>query len=120
MIVVPQHKSRNSPRGCYALSRGLLNGTLSIRLAFEARSSTRAKATMSSVPHPRPPLGRRMTGMKKKNVVMASHGRAPWYGPDGKVIEAYVIGIAGGSASGKVSVLSDPKILLDPAFRRTG
>jgi hypothetical protein len=40
---------------------------------------------------------------KKKNVVMASHGRAPWYGPDGKNVEAYVIGIAGGSASGKVS-----------------
>jgi hypothetical protein len=37
-----------------------------------------------------------------KNVVMASHGRAPWYGPDGKNVEAYVIGIAGGSASGKV------------------
>ncbi len=43
--------------------------------------------------------------MKNKNVVMASHGRAPWYGPDGKVIEAYVIGIAGGSASGKVSCI---------------
>jgi hypothetical protein len=41
---------------------------------------------------------------KRKNVVMASHGRAPWYGPDGKTIEAYVIGIAGGSASGKVSL----------------
>jgi uridine kinase len=40
---------------------------------------------------------------KRKNVVMASHGRAPWYGPDGKNVEAYVIGIAGGSASGKVS-----------------
>lgn len=37
---------------------------------------------------------------------MASHGRAPWYGPDGKVIEAYVIGIAGGSASGKVRFTS--------------
>ena len=40
--------------------------------------------------------------MDSKNVVMASHGRAPWYGPDGKNIEAYVVGIAGGSASGKV------------------
>lgn len=39
---------------------------------------------------------------RRKNVVMASHGRAPWYGPDGKNVEAYVIGIAGGSASGKV------------------
>lgn len=40
---------------------------------------------------------------EKKNVVVAAHGRAPWYGPDGKNVEAYVIGIAGGSASGKVS-----------------
>nr|XP_018261748.1 uridine kinase [Kwoniella dejecticola CBS 10117]OBR83906.1 uridine kinase [Kwoniella dejecticola CBS 10117] len=41
---------------------------------------------------------------KSKNMVMASHGRAPWYGPDGKNVETYVIGIAGGSASGKTSV----------------
>lgn len=39
-----------------------------------------------------------------KNVVMASHGRAPWYTPDGKVMDAYVIGIAGGSSSGKVEL----------------
>jgi len=42
--------------------------------------------------------------LKGKNVVLTSHGRAPWYTPDGKPIEAYVIGIAGGSASGKTSV----------------
>lgn len=35
---------------------------------------------------------------------MTSHGRAPWYDPLGEVIPAYVIGIAGGSASGKTSV----------------
>jgi Ni2+-binding GTPase involved in maturation of urease and hydrogenase len=39
-----------------------------------------------------------------KNTVMASHGRAPWYTPDGRPVPAYVIGIAGGSASGKTSV----------------
>jgi hypothetical protein len=43
-----------------------------------------------------------------KNVVMASHGRAPWYGPDGHNVPAYVIGIAGGSASGKVSAAEYP------------
>ncbi|WWD02096.1 uridine kinase [Kwoniella europaea PYCC6329] len=48
----------------------------------------------------RPPLQH----TRSKNMVMASHGRAPWYGPDGKNVEAYVIGIAGGSASGKTSV----------------
>lgn len=31
------------------------------------------------------------------------HSRAPWYTIDGKPVSAYVIGIAGGSASGKVS-----------------
>ncbi|ODN85473.1 uridine kinase [Cryptococcus wingfieldii CBS 7118] len=39
-----------------------------------------------------------------KNQVLISHGRAPWYGPDGRNVEAYVVGIAGGSASGKTSV----------------
>ena len=48
--------------------------------------------------------------MKGKNVVMTSHGRAPWYGPDGKNVEAYVIGIAGGSASGKVRHVPGPNI----------
>lgn len=39
---------------------------------------------------------------QSKNQVLISHGRAPWYGPDGRNVEAYVVGIAGGSASGKV------------------
>ncbi|KAK0500351.1 armadillo/beta-catenin/plakoglobin [Armillaria luteobubalina] len=38
----------------------------------------------------------------KKNTVLVSHGRPPWYGEDGKKLcDAFVIGIAGGSASGK-------------------
>ncbi|TXT09214.1 hypothetical protein VHUM_02688 [Vanrija humicola] len=44
------------------------------------------------------------TPARAKNVVMASHGRAPWYTPDGKNVDAYVVGIAGGSSSGKTSV----------------
>lgn len=62
---------------------------------------------LSAGPSRTPALSRSTTGAstrgRSKNVVMASHGRAPWYGPDGKTVEAYVIGIAGGSASGKVS-----------------
>ncbi|WWC90457.1 uridine kinase [Kwoniella dendrophila CBS 6074] len=54
-------------------------------------------------PSSRPKLQTRKSS-RSKNMVMASHGRAPWYGPDGKNVEAYVIGIAGGSASGKTSV----------------
>ncbi|KAK0480033.1 armadillo/beta-catenin/plakoglobin [Armillaria novae-zelandiae] len=41
----------------------------------------------------------------KKNTVLVSHGRPPWYGEDGeKLCDAFVIGIAGGSASGKTHV----------------
>ncbi|WVF67596.1 uridine kinase [Kwoniella sp. CBS 6097] len=54
--------------------------------------------------HPRPALQARKSSPSSKNMVMASHGRAPWYSPDGKNVEAYVVGIAGGSASGKTSV----------------
>ncbi|THV07396.1 armadillo/beta-catenin/plakoglobin [Dendrothele bispora CBS 962.96] len=41
----------------------------------------------------------------KKNIVLVSHGRPPWYGPDGeRISDAFVIGVAGGSASGKTHV----------------
>ncbi|KAG9047342.1 Uridine kinase [Tulasnella sp. UAMH 9824] len=40
-----------------------------------------------------------------KNTILKSHGRPPWYGEDGKPLtDAFVIGIAGGSASGKTYV----------------
>ncbi|KAH6909065.1 uridine/cytidine kinase [Coprinopsis sp. MPI-PUGE-AT-0042] len=39
-----------------------------------------------------------------KNIVLTSHGRPPWYAENGKPIDAFVIGIAGGSASGKTHV----------------
>ncbi|KAJ3783038.1 armadillo/beta-catenin/plakoglobin [Lentinula aff. detonsa] len=41
----------------------------------------------------------------QKNTLLISHGRPPWYGPDGKCIsDAFVIGVGGGSASGKTHV----------------
>ncbi|KIY71491.1 armadillo/beta-catenin/plakoglobin [Cylindrobasidium torrendii FP15055 ss-10] len=41
----------------------------------------------------------------KKNTVLVSHGRPPWYGEDGqRLTDAFVIGIAGGSGSGKTHV----------------
>ena len=40
----------------------------------------------------------------QKNTLLTSHGRLPWYGEDGIPIDdAFVLGIAGGSASGKVT-----------------
>ncbi|THH33197.1 hypothetical protein EUX98_g984 [Antrodiella citrinella] len=41
----------------------------------------------------------------KKNTILKSHGRPPWYGEDGlPICDAFVVGIAGGSASGKTHV----------------
>ncbi|KAF8638288.1 hypothetical protein AX17_002308 [Amanita inopinata Kibby_2008] len=41
----------------------------------------------------------------QKNTVLVSHGRPPWYDEDGvRIYDAFVIGVAGGSASGKTHV----------------
>ncbi|KAF8071904.1 armadillo/beta-catenin/plakoglobin [Lyophyllum atratum] len=41
----------------------------------------------------------------KKNTVLVSHGRPPWYGEDGKrMCDAYVVAVSGGSGSGKTHV----------------
>ncbi|GAA6028544.1 hypothetical protein JCM8097_007273 [Rhodosporidiobolus ruineniae] len=42
-----------------------------------------------------------------KNTVLTEAGRAPWYGKDGKPSRAYIIGIGGGSASGKTRVAQE-------------
>ncbi|BEI84761.1 hypothetical protein CcaverHIS002_0501620 [Cutaneotrichosporon cavernicola] len=55
-------------------------------------------------PHSRRSTMSPRASFRGKNVVMASRGRAPWYTPDGQSVPAYVIGIAGGSSSGKTSV----------------
>ena len=39
-----------------------------------------------------------------KKLIKSNSGRFPWYKVDGSVCEPYIIGIAGGSASGKTSV----------------
>ncbi|KAG8908347.1 Uridine kinase [Tulasnella sp. 403] len=58
----------------------------------------------SSIVQERPPLmGSDST--VHKNTILTSHGRPPWYAEDGKPLtDAFVIGIAGGSASGKTFV----------------
>ncbi|KAG9284398.1 hypothetical protein G9A89_023655 [Geosiphon pyriformis] len=40
----------------------------------------------------------------KKNIFLTGEGRFPWYRPDGKTFRPYLVGVAGGSASGKTSV----------------
>lgn len=46
-----------------------------------------------------------VTFQPKKNTVLVSHGRPPWYGEDGhRISDAFVVGIAGGSGSGKTHV----------------
>ncbi|KAJ1028364.1 hypothetical protein NDA16_001534 [Ustilago loliicola] len=41
---------------------------------------------------------------RSKTIVLTDAGRAPWYNSVGEPVPAYVVGIAGGSASGKTSV----------------
>ena len=41
---------------------------------------------------------------RSKTIVLTDAGRAPWYNSIGEPVPAYVVGIAGGSASGKTSV----------------
>ncbi|CBQ72255.1 related to URK1-uridine kinase [Sporisorium reilianum SRZ2] len=41
---------------------------------------------------------------RSKTIVLTDAGRAPWYNLVGEPVPAYVVGIAGGSASGKTSV----------------
>lgn len=42
-----------------------------------------------------------------KNTLLASKGKAPWYTLDGNVLDAFVIGVAGGSGSGKTTVAQE-------------
>ncbi|KAJ2695791.1 Uridine kinase, partial [Coemansia spiralis] len=41
---------------------------------------------------------------RSSTLMLRSAGRPPWYTPDGRNLPAYVVGIAGASASGKTSV----------------
>ncbi|KAH8118222.1 armadillo/beta-catenin/plakoglobin [Phellopilus nigrolimitatus] len=62
---------------------------------FEARPRLRRSDTSAT----------KLSGEPLKNTILKSHGRPPWYGEDGKPLsDAFVIGIAGGSASGKTHV----------------
>lgn len=44
------------------------------------------------------------SSLKTSTLMLKSSGRPPWYTPDGKNLPVYMVGIAGGSASGKTSV----------------
>lgn len=67
-----------------------------------ALSSTSLEASSSR------PGAPRQAGLttSSKTLVETRSGRSPWYGLNGLPSEAYVIGVAGGSASGKTSVAS--------------
>ncbi|KAI0926134.1 hypothetical protein AcW1_008379 [Taiwanofungus camphoratus] len=81
---------------------------------MSAASSDDLTATELQQHNERPLLSRTITNSQtsgrdvlqaKKNTVLKSHGRPPWYGEDGtRISDAFVIGIAGGSASGKTHV----------------
>ncbi|BGP49578.1 Uridine kinase [Rhodotorula kratochvilovae] len=54
-----------------------------------------------------PPPAHQPSRTLLKNQVLSSAARNPWYGPDGKPAPAYIIGIGGGSASGKTRVAQE-------------
>ncbi|GBC01847.1 hypothetical protein RclHR1_04350023 [Rhizophagus clarus] len=45
-----------------------------------------------------------MMSTNKNNVFLRGEGRSPWYRLDGSKFDCYLVGVAGGSASGKTSV----------------
>ncbi|THH20741.1 hypothetical protein EW146_g696 [Bondarzewia mesenterica] len=60
---------------------------------------------VSPSPSPSPRPNALLTTKTLKNTILKSHGRPPWYGEDGQPIsQAFVVGIAGGSSSGKTHV----------------
>ncbi|KAH9068344.1 armadillo/beta-catenin/plakoglobin [Lactarius deliciosus] len=73
------------------------------------RSESVASLPSSPFPIPKAPpsalLGAQVGPKVLSNTILKSHGRPPWYGEDGQPISpAFVIGIAGGSSSGKTHV----------------
>ncbi|KII89982.1 hypothetical protein PLICRDRAFT_40168 [Plicaturopsis crispa FD-325 SS-3] len=65
-------------------------------------NEVRAEAPSSPTIGPSPPG---LSVQSTKNTVLKSHGRPPWYGENGiPLSDAFVVGIAGGSASGKTHV----------------
>ncbi|KAF8349144.1 armadillo/beta-catenin/plakoglobin [Amanita rubescens] len=69
------------------------------------RSSPAPSLSSGDVPVIRTPNNSDLWIKPQKNTVLVSHGRPPWYSEDGvRICDAYVIGIAGGSASGKTHV----------------
>lgn len=58
----------------------------------------------SATPTGNATLSNTIAATRSKTIVLADAGRAPWYNSVGEPVPAYVVGIAGGSASGKTSV----------------
>ncbi|KAH8994883.1 armadillo/beta-catenin/plakoglobin [Lactarius akahatsu] len=76
---------------------------------YTETSTTVASLPSSPFPIPKAPpsalLGAQVGPKVLSNTILKSHGRPPWYGEDGQPISpAFVIGIAGGSSSGKTHV----------------
>ncbi|KAM0786396.1 hypothetical protein ACM66B_001863 [Microbotryomycetes sp. NB124-2] len=63
------------------------------------RSSSPSAAAAAAAPSKARPL--------PKNVILTEAGRSAWYDKDGQPRPAYIIGIAGGSASGKTRVATE-------------
>ncbi|SNX82820.1 related to uridine kinase [Melanopsichium pennsylvanicum] len=69
-------------------------------------SMASSTASLQSAPFASKSLGGAgaISATRSKTIVLTDAGRAPWYNSIGEPVSAYVVGIAGGSASGKTSV----------------
>jgi hypothetical protein len=97
---VEAHGSKNPRAGSDSHHRHPEDFDTSLTLEYHGCSVTPAKYqyhTMAGIPY-----SVSLSQVRKDEILHHSHGRAPWYDMNGTPNQAYVIGIAGGSASGKV------------------
>lgn len=74
------------------------NGTPILQAVDTPDAASRSDASLF------PQTAKGSSSTRSKTIVLADAGRAPWYNAEGEPVPAYVVGIAGGSASGKTSV----------------
>ncbi|XP_046856918.1 uridine-cytidine kinase-like 1 isoform X2 [Xenia sp. Carnegie-2017] len=83
------------------------NGNKILDLSYHGKTdSNESLDRLSSASPPRKGLGQRQKDkvLRHGNRTIYTAGRPPWYNSQGQLKEAFVIGICGGSASGKTTV----------------
>ncbi|KAI3481197.1 hypothetical protein L1887_56514 [Cichorium endivia] len=86
-------------------SHGVLAAAAAVAAADPSPSMMSSTASLgATTPSAKPSGSGTSAATRSKTIVLTDAGRAPWYNSVGEPVPAYVVGIAGGSASGKTSV----------------